>query len=68
MKGAPIRASASDARFFVSWIDNLLQQSSPGGAWSGFFTEDREAAQKRYRQARAIFLERAAEAEQQKAP
>ena len=68
VKGAPIRASAPDARFFVSWIDSLLKQTSPGGEWSGFFTEDREAAQKRYREARAIFLKRAAEAEQQNAP
>jgi hypothetical protein len=29
VKGAPIRASAEDARFFVRWIDNLLQQSCP---------------------------------------
>jgi len=68
VNGAPIRASAADARFFVSWIDNLLKQTSPGGEWSGFFTQDREAAQKRYREARAIFLERAAEAEKQTAP
>lgn len=67
VKGEPIRSSAEDARFFVSWIDNLLKQSSPGGAWSEFFTQDRPAAQKRYRQAREIFLERAAEAEQQAA-
>jgi len=66
VKGVPVRASAADARFFVSWIDNLLKQTSPGGEWSGFFSDDREAAQKRYREARAIFLERATEAEQQK--
>ena len=66
--GAPIRASAADARFFVSWIDNLLKQTSPGGEWSGFFTKDREAAQARYRQARAIFLQRALEAGRQGAP
>jgi hypothetical protein len=68
VKDAPIRASAADARFFVSWIDNLLTQTSPGGRWSGFLTTDREAAQSRYRKARAIFLERAAEAERQKSP
>jgi hypothetical protein len=67
VKGAPIRASAADARFFVSWIDYLLKQTSPGGEWASFFSNDREAAQKRYREARAIFLERANEAEQQKA-
>lgn len=64
-QGAPIRASAADARFFVSWIDNLLKQTSPGGKWSGFFKTDREPAHQRYRQARAIFLQRAAEAEKQ---
>jgi hypothetical protein len=65
VRGAPIRASAADARFFVNWIDNLLKQTSPGGEWSAFFTKDREAAQKRYREARAIFLQRAVEAEKQ---
>ncbi len=68
VKGEPIRASAADARFFVSWIDNLLKQTSPGGNWSGFLSKDRDAAQKRYREARAIFVKRAAEAKQQNAP
>jgi hypothetical protein len=66
--GAPIRASASDARFFVSWIDNLLKQSSPGGEWSDFFSKDRSAAQERYRRARQIFLQREIEARQQGNP
>jgi len=65
VNNAPVRASASDARFFVSWIDNLLKQSSPGGEWSSFFTSDREAAQARYRKARQIFLQREMEARQQ---
>jgi hypothetical protein len=65
VKGKPIRASAADARFFVSWIDYLLEQTSPGGKWSQYFTQDRAAAQQRYREARAIFVERAAEAEKQ---
>jgi hypothetical protein len=51
---APVRASAADADFFMSFIDNLMRQTSAGGAWSGFFTHDREAAQARYRRARAI--------------
>lgn len=63
--GQPIRASASDAEFFVKWIDNLIQQTSPGGAWSAFLGNDREAAQKRYRQARTIFADRAREAQSQ---
>jgi hypothetical protein len=51
VKGAPIRASAEDARFFVHWIDNLLRQTSPGGAWNKYFTKDLAAAQERYRNA-----------------
>ena len=62
VKGQPIRASADDAEFFVQWIDNLLRMTSPGGAWSQYLSDDREAAQKRYRKAREIFIKRAAEA------
>ena len=65
VNGAPIRASAEDARFFVRWIDNLLQRTSEGGAWSKYFPQDRAAAHKRFREARAVFLRRAAEAEKQ---
>ena len=68
VNGSPVRASASDAQFFVDWIDNLLRQTSPGGNWAGYFTEDREAAQERYRKARAIFQERALEARRQGKP
>jgi hypothetical protein len=63
--GQPIRASASDAEFFVKWIDNLIRQTSPDGAWSTFLAHDREAAQARYREARAIFADRAREAQGQ---
>jgi len=62
VKGQPIRASAEDAEFFVKWIDNLLRMTSPGGAWSEYLSDDREAAHKRYREAREVFLQRAAEA------
>ena len=65
VNNAPIRASASDAEFFVHWIDNLLLQTSPGGAWSEFFHKDREAAQNRYRRARAIFERIASDARNQ---
>jgi len=68
VKKAPVRASAQDARFFVAWIDNLIRQTSAGGAWSGFFTKDRAAAQKRYQEAKAIFLRIASEAEKTPAP
>ena len=58
----PIRASSSDADFFVKWIDNLLEKTSPWGAWSNFLSHDRDPAQSRYRQARAMFERIAAEA------
>jgi len=32
-----IRASATDAQFYVQWMDNLLTNTSPGGAWNSFF-------------------------------
>ena len=61
----PIRASSSDADFFVRWIDNLIEKTSPSGAWSRFLSHDRDAAQARYRQARAVFERIAAEARSQ---
>jgi len=51
----PIRASSTDAEFFVKWIDNLLEKTSPAGVWSKFLSHDRDSAQKRYREARDIF-------------
>jgi len=68
VNGAPIRASAADAHFFVNWIDNLLKQTSAGGEWAEFLSKDRQGAQERYRKARAIFLRREAEARRQGAP
>jgi hypothetical protein len=59
---APVRASSADADFFVRFIDNLIRQTSPGGAWSGFFPQERDAAQARYRRAKTIYERIAAEA------
>jgi hypothetical protein len=60
--GAPVRASADDADYFVAFIDNLIRQTSPGGAWSEYFPHDREAAQARYHHARAVYERIRAEA------
>ncbi len=60
--GAPVRSSVADADFFARWIDNLIRQTSPGGAWSEFLSKDRDAALDRYRQARAVYERIAAEA------
>jgi hypothetical protein len=62
VNNAPARGSSADAEFFMGFIDNLLRQTSPGGAWSSFFAHDRDAAQARYRRARAIYERIAAEA------
>jgi hypothetical protein len=66
--GAPIRVSSADAKFFIRFIDNLIRQTSPGGAWSPYFSKDRDAAQGRYRKARAIYRRIAIEAERQAYP
>lgn len=51
----PVRASAEDAQYFISWIDNLISKTAPGGEWSHYFTRDQEEVQKRYRRARNIY-------------
>ena len=51
----PVRASAEDAEYFVKWIDNILNNIAPGGAWNHFFTHDIETVQNRYREAREIY-------------
>jgi hypothetical protein len=51
----PVRASAEDAEYFVKWIDNILNNIAPGGAWNHFFTRDIETVQNRYKKAREIY-------------
>ena len=53
--GAPVRASATDAQFYVDWIDNLIQMTSPGGEWNSFFPTNLAAAQARYQAAKAVY-------------
>jgi hypothetical protein len=55
VNNAPIRASAADAEFYVQWMDNLLQKTSSGGEWNSYFANSLDAAQERYRSAKAIF-------------
>ncbi len=61
--GAPIRASAADAGFYMSWMDNLLQKTSPGGEWNSYFPTSLSAAQARYQAAKQVFQQIKAEAE-----
>ena len=60
--GAPVRASVADAEFYVQWMDNLLQKTSPGGAWNSYFPTSLTEAQARYQQAKAIYQQIALEA------
>ena len=58
----PIRASASDAQYFVQWMDNLLTKTSAGGPWRSFFPTNLAGAQARYQSAKAIFQQIAQDA------
>ncbi|MBN1479666.1 CehA/McbA family metallohydrolase [candidate division KSB1 bacterium] len=58
----PVRASAEDALYFVAWIDNLLEKTSPGNEWNQYFTHDLDIVQGRYRRAKVIYLNIAKEA------
>lgn len=58
----PIRASAEDAQYFVKWIDNLLDKTSPGQEWNKYFTHDLNVVQSRYKKAKEIYLKIAKEA------
>jgi hypothetical protein len=62
VNGAPVRASASDAQFYVQWMDNLLANTSPGGIWNQYFPTSLTAAQARYSAARAVYAQIAMEA------
>ena len=62
VSGAPVRASARDAEFFVQWIDNLIDRTTPPGDWSKYLLHDRQQAHVRYLKAREIYKEIAAEA------
>ncbi len=62
----PVRASAADAMFFVKWIENILERIEPGEVWNRYYTNNLNAAQKRYRQARDIYLKILEEAKEKK--
>ncbi len=65
VNNASVRASASDAKFFVSWIDNILDKIKPSGPWNQYFTHDLDIVQKRYQKARSVYEKIALEAERE---
>ena len=62
VENKPIRVSSADAEFYVQWMDNLLAKTSPGGAWSSYFVNSRNAAQTRYQAAKSVYQQIALEA------
>ena len=58
----PVRASAEDAKYFVEWIENLIEKTSSGQEWNQYFTHDLEVVQGRYKKAKEIYLKIAEEA------
>ena len=62
VNSAPVRASVEDAQFYVDWMDNLIEKTSPGGEWDSYFTTSLSQAQARYQAAKAIYQQIALEA------
>ncbi len=62
VRNEPVRASESDAKYFISWIDNILAKTASGGEWNKYFTHDLDIVQNRYKKARAIYSKIAVEA------
>ncbi|BBE18603.1 hypothetical protein AQPE_2766 [Aquipluma nitroreducens] len=65
VNNAPVRASVDDAMFFVGWIDNLIEKTSPGNDWNKYFSHDLDVVQGRYKNAKSIYLKIAEEAKAQ---
>lgn len=59
----PVRASAEDAMFFVKYIDNLIEKTSPGKEWNQYFTHSLDVVQGRYKKAKDYYLKVAEEAQ-----
>ena len=51
----PVRASAEDAQFYISWIDSLLEKTAAGREWNQYFKDDLDIVQLRYRKAREVY-------------
>jgi len=61
VNGAPVRASASDAQFYVQWMENMLTNIAPGGVWNSFFPTTLATVQARYQTALNIYQQIAAD-------
>jgi len=61
----PVRASADDAEFFIAWIDNILNNIKPGGAWNKYFPNDIATVTERYEKAKNVYVQIMKEAAEQ---
>lgn len=61
----PVRASVEDAKYFVSYIDNIITNISTGGIWNKYFTHDLDVVKARYQKSREIYVKIMDEAEDQ---
>lgn len=58
----PIRTSVEDARFFILWIENILENIKPGGKWNGYFPNELDTIKRRYTAALDVYKKILAEA------
>ena len=63
VNGAPIRANAADAQYYVNWTNSLLTNTSSGGVWNSYFPTNLTAAQARYQAAKTLYQQIANEAQ-----
>ena len=68
VNGAPVRASADDAQFYVQWMENMLTNTSPGGIWNSFFPTTLATVQARYQTALSMYQQIVTEAGGVQAP
>jgi hypothetical protein len=55
VSNALIRQSASDAQFYIDWMNTLLTNTSRGGVWNSFFPTELTTAQARYNSAKSVY-------------
>lgn len=58
----PVRASAYDAQYFGTWINNIMQRIQPGGPWNRYYKNDLDKAMVNFRKARDRYEEIARQA------
>ena len=68
VNGAPVRASAADAQFYVQWMENMLTNTSPGGVWNSYFPTTLATVQARYQAALSMYQQIVTEAGGVQAP